>query len=73
MNSIETLEKTNSVLVLSQSETVSVSIAEYQNLIACRVILDMLLDAINADGVKFDLSEMAAIFRAAIAIRGLYL
>jgi len=51
-----------------QSETVPVSIAEYQNLVACRVILDMILNDISSDG-----SVCEGITKAAHDIRGLYL
>ena len=50
MASIETMEKASSVLVVSKSDTLTVSITEYQNLVACRVLLDIIIEAMNEDG-----------------------
>jgi len=59
------------LLAAEQSDTVPVSIAEYQNLVACRVILDMLIDGIKlAEGLSVD---SIVLFRAAVAVRELYL
>ena len=48
---------------------VQVSIAEYQNYIACRVLLDMILDSINEEYGSADV----VVLRSAKAIRELYL
>jgi len=56
------------VLEIYEQDTVPVKIVEYQNLIACRVILDMILNDIGSDG-----SVCEAITKAAHDIRGLYL
>ena len=53
--------------------SVPVSISEYQNLIACRVILDMLLNGTRSDHIDLDLADLLALFRAAYKVRELYL
>jgi len=63
-------DNTPAVLEIYEPDTVPVKIAEYQNLVACRVILDMMLDAINSKEVNVNLGPM---FKAAASVRELYL
>ena len=49
-------------------DTVPVSVAEYQNLTACRVILDMILSS-KSEGGYFD----SAVLKVAESIRARYL
>jgi len=55
-------------LIFEAHDTVPVSVAEYQNLTACRVLLDMILTS-KSEGGYYD----SAVLKAAESVRGLYL
>ena len=68
MNSLE-LENMHTVFLdTSKSDTVKIPIAEYQNLIACMVILDMALSSVNDNG-----DVNSEVLKAAVRIREIYI